>query len=153
MPDLGIFGLELENNVVISEISTLEYVYLQNFTKKQKCLNLGKKFLIWIFLGQNFKNTIAIFEISTLKCVYFQNFTKKQKCINLVPKMPDLCIFGLRFESNIVIFETNTLEFVYLQHFAKKTKMLKFGIKFQNFRKLLSYLKSATSNQCNRKIF
>ena len=43
MPDLGIFGLEFENNIVIFEISTLQFVYLQNFTKKQKCLNLGRK--------------------------------------------------------------------------------------------------------------
>ena len=33
MPDLGIFGLEFENNSVIFEVSTLE----------QKCLNLGLK--------------------------------------------------------------------------------------------------------------
>ena len=26
MPDLGIFGLEFENNIVIFEISTLEFV-------------------------------------------------------------------------------------------------------------------------------
>ena len=32
-PDLGIFGLEFENNSVIFEVSTLE----------QKCLNLGLK--------------------------------------------------------------------------------------------------------------
>ena len=43
MPDLGIFGLEFENNIVIFEISTLEFVQLQNFAEKQKCLNLGPK--------------------------------------------------------------------------------------------------------------
>ena len=29
--------------IVIFEISTLKFVYLQNFTEKQKCLNLGPK--------------------------------------------------------------------------------------------------------------
>ena len=43
IPYLGIFGLEFENNFVIFEISTLKFLYLQNFMKKQKCLNLGPK--------------------------------------------------------------------------------------------------------------
>ena len=29
--------------IVIFEIGTVKFVYLQNFTKKQKCLNLGPK--------------------------------------------------------------------------------------------------------------
>ena len=51
MPDLGIFGLEFENNIVIFEISTLKFVKLQNFAKNKKCLNLGPKCLILVFLG------------------------------------------------------------------------------------------------------
>ena len=43
MPDLGIFGLEFENNIVIFEISTLEFVYFQNFMERQKHLNFGPK--------------------------------------------------------------------------------------------------------------
>ena len=43
MPYLGISGLEFENNTVIFEINTLGFVYLQNFVKKWKCLNLGPK--------------------------------------------------------------------------------------------------------------
>ena len=41
--DLGIFGLELENNIVIFEISTLEFVYLQNLVPKQKMTKFGIK--------------------------------------------------------------------------------------------------------------
>ena len=37
---LGIFGQELKKAIVIFEISTLKFVYLQKFAKKQKCLNL-----------------------------------------------------------------------------------------------------------------
>ena len=74
MPNLGILGLVFENNIAIFEISNLEFALLQNFTKKQKCLNLGRKIpylgifdqkcLIWVFLGKNYKRTIVIFEIS-----------------------------------------------------------------------------------------
>ena len=77
MPDLGIFGLKLENNSVIFEISTLEIVYLQNFALKQKWLNLeskmpyqdsfDKKCFISVFLGKNVKNTSIICKISPFK--------------------------------------------------------------------------------------
>ena len=43
--DLGTFRLEFENNFVIFEISTLQFVQLQNLVKNQKCLNLGSKML------------------------------------------------------------------------------------------------------------
>ena len=55
MPDLGIFGLEYENNIVIFEINTLELVLLQNFAEKQKYLNLGPKMP---YLGILTKNTL-----------------------------------------------------------------------------------------------
>ena len=54
MPHLGIFGLEFENNIVIFEISTLEFVQLQNFAEKQKCLNLGPKMPYLGILGLDF---------------------------------------------------------------------------------------------------
>ena len=58
-----------KKTIVIFEISTLKFVYLQNFTKKQKSLNLGPKMPdLWIF-GLGFENNIAIFEISTLEFV------------------------------------------------------------------------------------
>ena len=41
--ELCIFGLEFENNIVIFEIGTLEFVKFQNLAKRQKCLNLGAK--------------------------------------------------------------------------------------------------------------
>ena len=79
MLHLGSFGLEFENNIVKFEISTLEFVYLQNFAKKQKYLNLGlkllslgifnQKCLICVFLGHNFQIIVVIFEIRTLKFV------------------------------------------------------------------------------------
>ena len=60
---------------------------MQNFAKKQNCLNLGTKMLylgifeqkclICLYLGQKFKNTIVIFEISTVKFVWLLNL----KCL------------------------------------------------------------------------
>ena len=43
MHNLGTFELELENNFVIFEISSLEFVLLENFKEKQKRLNLESK--------------------------------------------------------------------------------------------------------------
>ena len=47
----GIFGQEFYKNIVRFEISTLKFVYLQNFTKKQKCLNLEPKMPYWGIFG------------------------------------------------------------------------------------------------------
>ena len=43
MSYLGIFRLEFENSIVIFEISTFEFVPLQNFVKNLKCLDFGPK--------------------------------------------------------------------------------------------------------------
>ena len=69
MSYLGILGLEFWKTIVIFEISTFEFVKLQNFVKKQKCLNLGPKMpflgifyqecLICVFLGKNFQKAIV----------------------------------------------------------------------------------------------
>ena len=63
VPYLGIFGLEFYKSIIIIEISTLKFVYLQNLTEKHKYLNLGPKMsdlgvfgqkcLIWVFLAKN----------------------------------------------------------------------------------------------------
>ena len=69
MPYLGVFGLEFKKTIVIFDISTLKFVYLQNFTKKQKCLNSGPKMPDLCIFGLKFESNIAIFEISTLEFV------------------------------------------------------------------------------------
>ena len=55
--------------IVIFEISTLKFSYLQNFTKKQKCLNLGPKMLDLGIFGLEIENSFVIFNISTLEFV------------------------------------------------------------------------------------
>ena len=66
MPDLGIFGLEFENNFVIIEIGALKFVVLHNFVKEQKYLNLGPKIPYLGIFGLELEKSIVIFEI-TLK--------------------------------------------------------------------------------------
>ena len=79
MPSFGIFDQKcviwvfLDNNfkrtIVIFEISTLKVVYLRNFAKKQKRLNLGPKMPHLGIFGLEFEKTNVLFEISTLKFV------------------------------------------------------------------------------------
>ena len=88
MPDLGILGLEFGKN------STLEFVQLQNFVKKWKCLNLGTKMPYFGAFGQQCVKTIVIFEISTLEFVWLHNFARKKNTLNLGAKMPYLGLFG-----------------------------------------------------------
>ena len=80
MPYLGIFdqkcfisvflGKTFRKTIYIFEISTLKFVYLQNFAKKpHKCLNVGPKMPYLGIFGLEFKKTIVIFEISTFELV------------------------------------------------------------------------------------
>ena len=57
-------------------MSTLKFVKLQSFAKKQKCLSLRPKILYLIIFGLEFLKAIVVFEISTLIHDKFQNFTK-----------------------------------------------------------------------------
>ena len=66
---LGIFGLEVENSIVIFEITTLAFLKLWNFVKKWKCLNLVPKMLFWGIFKLEFEKKIVIFEISTFEFV------------------------------------------------------------------------------------
>ena len=91
--------------------------------------NFDQKYLIWVFLGENFKKTIAIFEISTLKFVYLQNFTKKQKCLNLGPKMLYLGIFGLEFKKNYCHIWNQDPWICLIAKYCEIMKMPKFGSK------------------------
>ena len=77
MPYLGIFdqkcviwfflGENFKKTIFIFEISTLKFVYLQNFPRKQKCLNLGQKMPDLGVFGLEFENNFDTFEISTLE--------------------------------------------------------------------------------------
>ena len=62
-------GKNFEKAYVIFEISTLKFVYLQNFTKKHKCLNVGPKMPDLDIFRLEIENNVVIFEISTLEFV------------------------------------------------------------------------------------
>ena len=79
MSYLSIFGHAFKKTIVISKISILKFVYLQNFTKKQKCLNFGTKMPDLCIFGLKFESNIVIFEISILEFVQLQHFAKKIK--------------------------------------------------------------------------
>ena len=56
---LVFLGKKFRKTIVIFEISTLKFVSLKNFTEKQKCLNLGQKYLIYVFLDWNLKTILS----------------------------------------------------------------------------------------------
>ena len=61
--------MEFENNILILEISTLEFTLLQTFRKKQKCINLGPNAPYLGIFGLELENNIVIFEISSVEFV------------------------------------------------------------------------------------
>ena len=52
-------GKNFEKTIVIFEISTLKFVYLQSFTEKQKCLNLGPKMSDLGIFGLDLKTMLS----------------------------------------------------------------------------------------------
>ena len=76
---LGYFWARIfKKTIVIFEISTLKLLYLQIFTKKQKCLSLEPKMSNLGIFGLEFEKSIVIFEISTLEFVSLQNFAENK---------------------------------------------------------------------------
>ena len=79
MPFLGIFdqschilvllGRIFKKPIVIFQINKLGSVSLQNFTKKQKYLNLGRKVPVLGIFGLEIENNIVIFEINIAEFV------------------------------------------------------------------------------------
>ena len=136
MPDLRIFGLEFENNVVICEISTLKLVQLKNFVKKQKCLNLGpkmpdlsifaKKALFVYFLDRILEN---YFHISNQ---HLRNFVIEKFCeVTKMLKFGTKNVFFMYFSSRIwkqFCYIWNQSPWICLTgKYCEITKMFKFG--------------------------
>ena len=69
IPYLSTSRLEIENDIVVFEINTLQFAWLQNFVKKQKGLNFGPKMPYLGIFGQEFQKAIVIFEINSLQFV------------------------------------------------------------------------------------
>ena len=136
MPYLGILWVEFEKLIVTFGISTLGFVWLENFTKKQKRLNLGPKMTkfvtknalfgcfgagiwkqYWHFLNQHhhiwliplFREIMKIpkFGTKNASCVYYRlEFLKI--CCHIWYQQPQICVIA---------------------KFHEKTKIPKLGIK------------------------
>ena len=65
MPHLRFFGLQFQNNIVIFEITVLEFVFSQSLV--QKSLSSGIKTLHLKIFRLEFEIDIVMFEISTLQ--------------------------------------------------------------------------------------
>ena len=129
MSDLGIFRLEFESNIFIFEIGILKFVYLQNFTKKQKCLNFGTKMPDLCIFGLKFESNIVIFEISILEFVKLQHFAKKRKMPRFWIKNALLGYFWSRILENYCHIWNQHLRICLIAKFCEETKMPKFKTK------------------------
>ena len=96
---------------------------MQNFTKKQKCLNLGQKSLIHVFWGSKLKLILSYLKSVPSNIASCKISWKNKNAYIFHQKCLILLILGNKFRKPIVIFEISILNFVYLQNFAKKTKI------------------------------
>ena len=59
MFNLGSFGLEFENNIVIFEISTLNFSNYEILQRNKNAYIWDHKCLIWVALGWNMKTILS----------------------------------------------------------------------------------------------
>ena len=85
---LVLLGKNFQKTIVIFENSILKFVYLQNFTKKQKCVNMWQKSLIYVFLGSKFKLILSYLKLvpsNSASCkISWKNkntYVSDQKCL------------------------------------------------------------------------
>ena len=116
MPYLVVFASEFQKPVVIFEINFIKFFQLQNFSVKQKCLNVGSKCLIWVFLTKD-----TLFGYFSARILNFFCYIRKQHpWISLFAKSPrkknayvwdEKCL-------KIAIFECFWLKMPYLGFFG-----------------------------------
>ena len=97
IPKFGYFWAKIFKKFIVRfEISTSKFAYLQNFTKKQECLNLGTKMSDLCILELEFQNNISYLKSAPSN---FSNCKKRKtwKCLNLGPKLAYFGILGLEF--------------------------------------------------------
>ena len=79
MPYLSTFGQKFKKTIVIFEISTFEFAFLENFAKKTKMPTFGPKCLIWVFLGSNFKKLLSYLKSLLLNLPNCKTLQKNKK--------------------------------------------------------------------------
>ena len=130
---LSILGRNFKKTIVIFETSAVEFVYLQNFVRKRKYLNLETKMpylgSFWLEFSKNYRHIWNQYpEISLIR-----EFSTKQKCINLELKMPYLGISALEFEKLLSYWNQHPRIYL-ISKSREKIKMHKFGTKNALFR-------------------
>ena len=113
--DFDIFGLKIENKIVIFKVSPLKLVWLQNITEKQNWLNLWPKMPYLVIFREEFQKSIVILEISTFNFLKFQKCLKNKKRLNLGPKVVFLTEntqFRYLWDRIVILFLLRTFKFV-----------------------------------------
>ena len=123
---MSIFGLEFENDIVIFEISTLEFVYLKNFVKKQKCL-------IWVFLGSNFKELLSYLKSAPSNLSNCNISWKNENAEIWYRKYLIWVFLGLNFEKLLSYLKSAPSNLSNCKTSQKKIKTPKFGTKSDLF--------------------
>ena len=165
--------------LVIFKTNTLKFVYLQNFVKKTKIPKFGTK-IAWFgyFWVGIWKEYCHIWNHHPQFCL-ITKFFEKTKIPNFGtrnalfgyfwPKMPYLGVFGQEFWKYFCHIWNKHPPICLIVKFCEKQEYLILGSKMpylgifdqkcliwvslgKNFKKLLSYLKSAPSNLSNCKI-
>ena len=130
MPCFGIFRLEFETTVVTYEISTFKFVYLQNFTKKQKEPNFGTKNPWFMYFSAGiWKQYCHIWNQHTRICLIAKFHEKRKICLTLGPKVPYLVIFGQGLWKYYCHISNQHPQCYLIATFAKKQKSLNLGPK------------------------
>ena len=130
MRDLGIFGLELENSILIFQISTLEFVWLQNVVWKRKCLNYGPKISYLGFFLENFKKNYCHIWNKHPEICLIQKFCKKRtKMIKFGTKDASFGYLWVKILTKSCHIWSQHLQISLITKFRVKLKMHKLGTK------------------------
>ena len=89
---LDAFGVDFLKFIVIFEIRTLKFVYLQNFPKKQKCSSLEPKMLVWSIFGLKLQNVLVNLQWSLKRILAYLKSIPLSSKVGRKTKMPKLLI-------------------------------------------------------------
>ena len=120
MPDLGIFELEFENNIVKFEIGTHWFCLIAKHREIMEMPKFRTKNVLFRYIwAWILKNYWHIWNQRPRTChkrtfnSYSEFWYRVWKCLNFGPKMLYFGIFGLEFKKKtIVIYEINVLKVV-----------------------------------------
>ena len=129
--------------------------------KRTKVSRSGSKNLLFGYFGGTiFKNYCHIWNQKPRICLFETFYKNTQKCVNLGPKIPYLRFSRLECKKNYFRISNQYPRIFLIKKFCEKMKkylflgqkiLLSVYIGARNFRKLMSYCKSAHSNLSNSK--